>query len=104
MTSEQSIDTLNGFLRDEMGALETYRHAIWCLASGENHAPLADCLPSHERRVETLRRRIEVLGGRPVDDDASLREPFARLFQSGGGALGDEAAISALEEGEDRGL
>jgi hypothetical protein len=103
MSREQSIDTLNAFLRDEMDAVETYRHALWCLASGDNLARLAACLASHERRVESLRGWIEALGGRPVAD-AALWESFARLFHSGGGALGDEAAIAALEEGEDHGL
>jgi len=102
MGHEQSIQTLNSFLRGEISAVETYREALARLASHDKEQALRACLASHERRVEVLRGQIRGLGGEPV---AAAREPgpFARLGE-GSAVLLDSDVVSLLEEGEDQGL
>lgn len=103
MSTGQSIDTLNTFLRGEIAAVDTYKQALRRLAYNDSCDDLKECLASHERRVESLRRQIGELGGVPAESSGAWGT-FARLFEGDVAALGDEAAITALEEGEDRGL
>ena len=102
MGREQSIQTLNAFLRAELSAVETYRLALARIASADRQAALRACLASHERRVEALRGQIRGLGGEPVDD-AGPAAALARLG-AGSAALRETDVVSLLEEGEDQGL
>jgi hypothetical protein len=103
MSREHSIQTLNAFLRGEIAAVETYRKALERLQSRDTEEELRACLASHERRVEALARQIRALGGEPAEDSGAWGA-FARLAEAGAAAIGDEAAIALLEEGEDHGL
>ncbi|HET6279992.1 MAG TPA: ferritin-like domain-containing protein [Polyangia bacterium] len=103
MGIDQSIDTLNEFLRGEIAAVDTYKQALRQLQYNDSSDDLRDCLASHQRRVETLRKQIVQLGGIPAVASGAWAT-FARLFEGDVAALGDAAAITALEEGEDRGL
>jgi demethoxyubiquinone hydroxylase (CLK1/Coq7/Cat5 family) len=98
---DQSIDTLNSFLRGEISATETYRQAI---AHFEKQPilELDHCLRSHQQRVEALRSRIRHLGGTPSEGSGAWGA-FAQLVQGGATMLGRSAAIAALEQGEDQG-
>jgi hypothetical protein len=109
MGEEASIRTLIAFLRDEVATVASYRRALPGFAEAPDGEELRACLASHERRIATLEQRIRFLGGDPndheeeggEDDDASVPPPVPGL--SVGGDAGD-AAISALEASEDRGL
>jgi demethoxyubiquinone hydroxylase (CLK1/Coq7/Cat5 family) len=100
---DASVDTMNELLRGELAAVASYERALAGLESHDAEEELRDCLISHQQRVVTLRRRIGELGGAPVTSSGAWGA-FARLFEAGTGALGDDAAIAALEEGEDGGL
>jgi hypothetical protein len=101
--TDKSVDTLNGLLRGEISAVETYRQAIEKLGSSSTRPQLEDCRRSHEHRVARLRDQVARLGGEPVRDSGAWGA-FARLFEGGAKAFGERAAIAALEEGEDHGL
>jgi len=103
MGTDQSIDTLNQFLRGEIAAVDTYKQALRRLEDNDASDDLHECLASHERRVQTLRRQILELGGTPSVTSGAWGT-FAALFEGNVAALGDAAAITALEEGEDSGL
>jgi hypothetical protein len=103
MNQHESIRTLNSFLRGEIAAVETYRRALATLERRDNDEELRACLASHERRVVMLRRRILEVGGEPAETSGPWGA-FDRLFDAGPAVSGDDAAIAALEEGEDRGL
>lgn len=100
--TDKSVDTLNSFLRGEISAVETYRQAIGHV-SEDHRAQLEVCLRDHEQRVEALRERISKLGGTPVEGSGPWGM-FSKLIQAGADAMGEKAAIQALEEGEDHGL
>jgi uncharacterized protein (TIGR02284 family) len=101
--SEKSIDTLNGFLRGEMSAVETYDQAIERLKTSEARMQLEECKRSHEQRVQRLRQHIALLGGEPSESSGPWGA-FTKLFEGGAKTFGERAAIAALEEGEDHGL
>jgi hypothetical protein len=98
-----AVETLNGFLRGEISAVETYRQAIEGLKTSPSRVELEQCRRSHEQRVEKLRGEVVRLGGEPAHGSGAWGS-FARLVEGGAKVLGEKAAISALEEGEDRGL
>jgi len=56
--ADKAVDTLNGFLRGEISAVETYRQAIEKLGRSSTSVQLEDCRQSHERRVATLRDQV----------------------------------------------
>jgi demethoxyubiquinone hydroxylase (CLK1/Coq7/Cat5 family) len=99
----KSVDVLNGFLRGEISAVETYRQAMEKLNHSSARGELEACHRSHEERVAKLRQQIQRLGGEPSKDSGAWGA-FTRLFEAGAKAFGEKAAIAALEEGEDHGL
>jgi uncharacterized protein DUF2383 len=101
---DKTVDALNGFLRGEISAVETYRQAIDKLGSSSTWTSrLEDCRRSHEQRVAKLRAQVAQLGGEPAKDSGAWGA-FARLVEGGAKAFGERAAVAALEEGEDHGL
>ena len=103
MSRESTIDQLNSFLRGEISAVETYRQAMEKVKDVRAVTTLEECQTSHARRVANLREFITRLGGTPSTDSGAWGS-FAKLVEGGAAALGDQAAIAALEEGEDHGL
>ena len=101
--ADKTVDALNGFLRGEISAVETYRQAIQKLGGGATWTQLEDCRRSHEQRVAKLRDQVERLGGEPAKDSGAWGA-FARLVEGGAKTFGERAAVAALEEGEDHGL
>jgi demethoxyubiquinone hydroxylase (CLK1/Coq7/Cat5 family) len=100
--SEDTIDALNGFLRGEISAVETYQQALQKIKEPTLRPTLEACLRSHEQRVAALRERVTAAGGRPVHGSGAWGS-FARLVQGGAKVFGIKAALVALEEGEDHG-
>ena len=101
--TQKTVKTLNGFLRGEISAVETYRQAMEKLNQSPARVQLQDCHGSHEQRIPKLRQQITRLGGVPADDSGAWGT-FAKLVEGGAKAVGEKAAIAALEEGEDHGL
>jgi len=98
----QTVDKLNSFLRGEISAVETYRQAIEKLANKPQVTTLSDCMRSHQERVGLLREEIRRRGGEPSESSGPWGA-FAKLVEGGAKAIGEKAAIAALEEGEDHG-
>lgn len=98
--TQNTIDTLNGLLMGELGAVESYRKAL-DKADESRREALSDCQESHARRATLLSQRITGLGGEPALT-AGLWGAIANIVTSGASLLGEKALIAALEEGEDR--
>lgn len=98
----RTVAALNHLLQGEIAASETYTQAI-ARIDDHGQVPLQDNRDCHVRRVGALRDRILVSGGVPADG-SGMWGAFARLVERGAVLLGRDAAIAALEEGEDRGL
>ncbi len=100
-STKRTVDQLNSFLRGELSALETYRQAIDKV--GGSHRPaLEQCARSHAARVQLLAAEVRRRGGEPAES-SGIWGTFAKLIEGSASALGEKAAISALEEGEDHG-
>ena len=100
--AEKTVEALNGFLRGEISAVETYRQAIEKLGSPVG-AQLEDCRRSHERRVDKLRDQVARLGGEPAKDSGAWGA-FAKAVEGTAKLFGNTAALKALKEGEEHGL
>jgi len=98
----RTIETLKGLLKGEIAATETYTQAISRIEE-HRQVPLHESRDSHARRAVELRSRITVLGGVP-EEGSGAWGAFARLIESSATLHGRDAALAALEEGEDQGL
>ncbi len=102
-SNDNTIDALNSFLRGELSAVETYEQAIAKVSDLHVKQQLEECQRSHQMRVDILREEIEDLGGEASTSSGGWGA-FANLYEGGAKLLGEEAAIAALETGEDHGL
>lgn len=97
------IDRLSSFCRGEISAVETYSQALSSGVLARHAARLRLCQSSHEARVELLAEQIAALGGTPPTSSGAWGA-FAKVVEGAAAAVGERAAIAALEEGEDHGL
>jgi demethoxyubiquinone hydroxylase (CLK1/Coq7/Cat5 family) len=103
VVSDDTINKLNECLRGELSAVETYDLAMRGVRDLELVSALRELRDSHDHRVTLLRDRIRACGAEPVQTSGAWGA-FARILQRGADLFGDGLAMSALEEGEDRGL
>jgi hypothetical protein len=104
MGEEASIRTLIAFLREELATVASYRRALPRFAEAPDGDELRACLASHERRIATLEQRIRFLGGDPNGEEDDEAAPAVSGSGTGVGDDAADAAITALEASEDRGL
>lgn len=100
---EASIRKLGECFRGELSAVETYELALKHIDHVGLHRELQDIFTSHARRVDILRERLRNYGGDSMQSSGAWGT-FAKIVQAGADLLGDRAALSALEEGEDHGI
>jgi len=98
----QTIDQLNSFLRGELSAVESYRMALNRLERSEFRATLVQCSRSHEQRVRLLTEAILGRGGEPAESSGAWGS-LVRILERSALAIGEDAALAVLEEGEDHG-
>jgi hypothetical protein len=107
--SNEAVRQLNSFLRGEISASETYRMAIDKLGDSEqtmavaNAGLLREIQEEHSRAAQTLRDRIQELGGE-ASDSSGAWGAWASSVQGSMNLLGDKAALKSLKEGEEHGL
>ena len=100
------ITRLNGLLRGEISAAETYRMAIDNVKPGAdiaNAGLLREIQAEHGRTAQSLRERIRDLGG-VADDSSGMWGVWAKTVQGAMNLFGDAASLKALKEGEEHGL
>jgi uncharacterized protein (TIGR02284 family) len=97
------IDSLNGLLKGEISAVETYAVALKSLESPDLSQTLQQCQVDHNHRVLQLRDKLVSLGAEPADSSGTWGA-FARFMESTAAASGDKPSVAMLEEGEDHGL
>ena len=103
----QTVRQLNGLLRGEISAAETYKMAIDKAASSDDAAMNANLLreiqEEHGRAAQGLRDRIRELGGE-ASDSSGPWGTWAQAVQGTANLLGDASSLKALKEGEEHGL
>lgn len=100
--TQDDIKQLNAFLQDELAAVETYDQCIKKTGDARISSSLTNLQQSHQARANMLSRRIEEIGGSP-ERSSGTWGTVANMIEGGAKLFGDKAALSALEEGEDRG-
>ena len=98
-----AVDKMNSLLQGELSALETYRLALEKVEDSRAKDILMQCHMCHSRRVDAIVEKIVSLAGKPAENSGAWGS-FAKLLEGGATVFGDKAAVSMLEEGEDRGL
>jgi uncharacterized protein (TIGR02284 family) len=105
----EAVRQLNSFLRGEISAEETYRMAIEKLGDQQkadaaaNVGLLREIQQEHHRAVQTLRDRIQELGGE-ASDSSGAWGAWATSVQGTMNLFGDNSALKSLKEGEEHGL
>lgn len=105
----EQLRQLDGLLRGEISAAETYRMAIDKIEDSDSPEVLAsvDLLrqmeEDHGRAAQSIRERIREFGGDP-SDTAGLWGLWAQGVQGTMNLFGDSSALKSLKEGEEHGL
>ena len=101
------VDDLNGLLRDELSAIETYRQALDKNRSeyGQDarFQQLTDMLRDHEQAASQLRSMIRQTGGTESNDSGAWGT-WANTVMGTAKLFGDKAALKSLKEGEESGI
>jgi len=101
-TTNQCIDTCNSLLRGEISAVETYTQAIEKFAGDSAAARLSEARDRHRESVQDLQANVARMGGVP-DTDSGLWGDFAKAVEGSAKLLGENAALTALQAGENFG-
>lgn len=97
------LDTLNGLLRGELAATETYQQALIKVDSEHGATQLAQIRDEHNEAVSLLRKHIREFGGDP-DTSSGVWGTFAQAIEGAAKLFGNSAALAALKQGEEAGL
>jgi hypothetical protein len=101
-TTKKTISTLNTLLRGELAAVETYDQVLAKITDPSTIA-LQENRDCHQKRTTVLSERILELGGK-TDSSSGVWGSLAKLVEGGAQIFGKQAALAALQEGENRGL
>jgi uncharacterized protein (TIGR02284 family) len=100
---EEATESLNGLLRGELSAVETYRQARERVQDEAAAAQLLRIEEDHEQAVAQLRESVRTHGGQPSESSG----PWGTWAQAVTGAakmFGVEAVLKVLKEGEEHGM
>lgn len=101
-TTSADVEALNGLLRGEISAIETYQQSIGKFTQPE-HRNLANVLTrirdEHGRSADVLRERVLAHGGTP-SEGAGVWGVFANLIEGAAKLFGPQTALAALKQGE----
>jgi bacterioferritin (cytochrome b1) len=105
--SDETTRQLNGFLRGEISAAETYKMAIDRAGNSSDNAAnvglLREMQEEHGRAAQALRDRIRELGGE-ASDSSGAWGAWAKFVEGTANLFGDASSLKALKEGEEHGL
>lgn len=100
---QRTIEQLRSFCRGELSAVQTYVTALTHPTLAPYAETLRYCLASHQQRANSLASEIERLGGKAPDGSGAWGALTDAIEHAAVG-LGRNAALAALQEGEDHGV
>lgn len=100
--NSEAAENLNTLLAGELAAVAAYSTALDSMEDKSVRNVLEECRSSHQSRSAKLRSLIEQMGGIATQDAGSWGK-MTKMITESAGALGDNAILAALEEGEDLG-
>ena len=95
-------DMLNGLLRGELAATETYQQALAKAGDDPRAAELRRIHDEHRAAANALRQHIHQHGEKPVQGSGGWGV-YAKAVEAAARLFGDAAAVKALREGEEYG-
>jgi Domain of unknown function (DUF2383) len=101
--TEHQISTLNGLLRGELAATETYEQAITKFDGAFGASELRRLHDEHSEAAEILRLQIRELGSQPPPG-SGLWGGFAKAVEGMAKVFGGSVALRVLREGEKSGV
>jgi uncharacterized protein (TIGR02284 family) len=96
-------EELNELLRGELSAVDTYDQAIDRFGSEPGADELKRMRQDHQDAVATLRDLVGQAGGSPATS-AGAWGGFAKAIEGGAKLFGNDAAFTALKQGEEHGI
>lgn len=96
-------DTLNGLLKGELSAVETYQQAMDKFKDTKGLRELTRIRDEHRNAASTIREHIHQHGVQP-EKSSGAWGTFARAVEGGAKFFGNDAALKALKEGEQYGI
>ncbi|HEY9679312.1 MAG TPA: PA2169 family four-helix-bundle protein [Drouetiella sp.] len=102
-SAQHTADKLNGLLKGEISAVETYRQALEKVQDPSIVTELQCAHSCHSARVADITRKVQEFGGTPAEGSGAWGA-FAKMMEGGAKMFGEKACIAVLEEGEDKGL
>jgi hypothetical protein len=103
-TAAQTADILNGLLRGELSAVETYETALGRFADSPTAAAkLTEIRDEHAESVRILREHVERHGGTPATG-SGVWGSFAAAATGAAAAVGPLTVLAALQHGEEVGI
>jgi uncharacterized protein (TIGR02284 family) len=96
-------EDLNELLRGELSAVETYNQAIDRFGSEPGADDLKRLRTDHQDAVALLKDLVMKAGGSPATSSGAWGD-FAKAIEGGAKLFGNDAAFSALKQGEEHGV
>ena len=100
---DAAVEQLKSFYRGEISAVEAYRQVMGSTYDQRFQAALRQNLASHQWRVQWLGQRIRELGGSTPTGSGPWGS-FVKALETTATAIGQQASIAVLEEGEAHGV
>jgi bacterioferritin (cytochrome b1) len=101
------VDNLNGLLRSELSAVETYRQALDknrdTYREDARYLQLTKMMHDHEQAASQLRDLVQRMGGTAANDSGAWGA-WSRTVMGAAKLFGDKPALKALKEGEESGI
>jgi uncharacterized protein (TIGR02284 family) len=102
MDREKCISICNELLRGERSAIETYDQAIEKFRGENEVGRLRTIKADHTKSAKTLESNIVRMGGKPAED-SGVWGVFAKMVEGSAKLFGEQAALTALQKGEQYG-
>lgn len=107
VTRKHVVDDLNGLLRGELSAIETYKQVLdknrKQYLEDARFQQLTQMLHDHEQAATQLRELVHHMGGIAANDSGAWGT-WSHTVMGAARLLGDKPALKALKEGEESGI
>ena len=103
MMSNPQAKTLNGLLKGELAAVETYTQAIDKIDSDHGGLELKQIRAEHHNAANIVLQHIVRMGDEP-ETDSGAWGLFAHAVEGAAKLLGNSVALRALKDGEQSGI
>lgn len=99
----RTAKVINGLVKDELSAVETYHQARRNIADHPAGTELRRIETEHEEAARLLKEKVALFGAEPAAGSGAWGT-WAKAIEGAAAFFGEKAAIKALKEGEEHGV